>query len=41
MSIGTNGNKTVQMTFDSGSTWVDFSTSRKFQRNSKFKTLKS
>ena len=29
MSIGTNGNKTVQMTFDSGSTWVDFSTSRK------------
>jgi hypothetical protein len=24
MSIGTDGNKTVQMTFDSGSTWVDF-----------------
>ena len=29
INIGTNGNKTVQITFDSGSSWVDFATGKK------------
>ena len=29
MSVGINANKTVQITFDSGSTWVDFATAKK------------
>lgn len=33
MNIGLDGTKTVQITFDSGSTWTDFSTSKKFDFN--------
>ena len=29
MSVGINANKTIQITLDSGSTWVDFATAKK------------